>query len=698
METTIFKQGAQVRCYKCGSPEIEVICHHCGRPMCRQHGPVHPSLRWLTENREFTDLTLGVWPLNRTDPAHCEFHVHSSPNYRRIMILPGALVLLIGLWLFLPAISTLFTCLGNRPEAFVSALPALAEFLRDPQVYNGLPEGLCYQPTLVHEIWNLLRAGIVLLFGAAVIAVGAYLNRERVAAAQAGWRADVPLGPFSERLTALESLHALVTLDRQGQASAVLLGEVRGKIYPNFRFTPLDLQRIQEYRQKYGLRGSGELPFQAGFLLLQGHPLIRLLKPGQETPSPASRLALRYRPERENLFWLEGVVNRHPYLTGEKGRSNPGWGKEWDYAIPLNGADERSSAGLPLYPHALRKAHDWGPVPVRLVPLLMGIGNARRLCLELQFNRAAFPRLKDTPPADQGALLLRPDQALIVEELRVDVDPQELGRPQAEGVISEVQVEKEGRQADIFRIEWRNLWFPVEGQVIRCPLEEIRFERAIPPGSHLTGRMTVRIPALCSGIQRIGYFSALGYRIKDRDKEEQDFPFLGVTYLEVEFDLALTRLSQSEQVILRWKLSEDKELAAKVEAGGTPDPQRLRRFLDRLNTFPTGSAPARHMYVRRVVESTPQMAEPDSGADRWHWDITGRWYQETFPVDFHLAMYSERDAQGDKTEVEVTVQGQAPDKASQEWVQKALHELKLVVASALQPASEEARTMGGRHV
>ena len=37
MRAEIITKSAQARCYKCGSPDIDCICHHCGRGMCREH-------------------------------------------------------------------------------------------------------------------------------------------------------------------------------------------------------------------------------------------------------------------------------------------------------------------------------------------------------------------------------------------------------------------------------------------------------------------------------------------------------------------------------------------------------------------------------------------------------------------------------------------------------------------------------------
>ena len=44
MKTDIKPRAPQVRCYKCGSPDISALCHHCWRPGCAP--PCHPAPRW----------------------------------------------------------------------------------------------------------------------------------------------------------------------------------------------------------------------------------------------------------------------------------------------------------------------------------------------------------------------------------------------------------------------------------------------------------------------------------------------------------------------------------------------------------------------------------------------------------------------------------------------------------------------------
>ena len=38
-QETVIDRAPMVRCYKCGSPVVFSLCHHCARPMCEKHSP-----------------------------------------------------------------------------------------------------------------------------------------------------------------------------------------------------------------------------------------------------------------------------------------------------------------------------------------------------------------------------------------------------------------------------------------------------------------------------------------------------------------------------------------------------------------------------------------------------------------------------------------------------------------------------------
>ena len=439
-------------------------------------------MSWFTENREFTNLSFGSWPLQNTRPAHCAEHVHSSPNYRRIMILPGILILLVGLYFTIQGLSNLTNCLARRPEKIDPGPAYLSEALRDPEVYAGIEDGMCYRPELSGHIWYLLQFGLIVLFGAATSGVGAYLNGERISADLAGWKPPVPLGPISNRLEVVESLSAHLTLTPEGRTS---LSEVQGdggKLFAQLRLTPADQTRLEEYKSKYGGSSKEIVHYHAGFLMLEGQPHIKINHPHEKIPAA-------------NLVVLDGDVQEQPYLSGSVGSSNP---------VCLD------SLGYEIFLPAINEAN-WSNLPLRLVPLFGENGNSRQLRLELQFNPGDFlylPRIK--PGTEKEGAVLYKDQLVSLEEIQVDCDAEDFGKPVSEGLISEFRSVVGGQEKLLYRVTWRGMWFQASEEISRIKLPPIRFSQAIPSNAKLSGSLRIRVPALRSGMKKSQLFFCAG--------------------------------------------------------------------------------------------------------------------------------------------------------------------------------------------
>jgi hypothetical protein len=519
------------------------------------------------------------------------------------MIVPGVAALLIGLVLLMSAITDLSTCVTHRPAPFTVGTTGIAEVIRDPDAYDRLQTGLCYNVMLMRNIWQMLRALLVVVFGTATTGVGTYLNRERVTADMAEWRPPVPLGPVSDRIKATETLSAEVTLDIDGHSTACLKETIQGEIDPGLRFTSFDRQRIEEYYSKYGL-GYTDLAFCAGYLALSG----------------PSRLHFEMRPIQRNLLLLRGQTHDYPYLIGERGSSDPTWPVTWRYTVPL---DEEEPG-------------DWNHVPVRLVPLLAEMGNARQLRLELQFDSTQFP-------------LLKAGQAVVLEDVQVWMESRLFGRPQSSGIVSQVG---EGRG---FAIEWQGIQFAVKEGTTRFLLPAIQFSQEIKVGAHLVGRVRLRVPALRSGLRGMRYFSAVGQPVSEKEQPQKPFPFQGVTYVETEFRLALSSLSQVRLVTL----------PLKIEFPVALDPKRVRSLLEVLSIEPADGQSARQVYVQHVVQSLPRISGQEADLGRQHWDISGRRYDQTLPVDFHLVIYAGAEEHDRENWIEGTVQSYVSGESSQ---------------------------------
>ncbi|HNT53289.1 MAG TPA: hypothetical protein PKG95_01170 [Anaerolineaceae bacterium] len=665
MKTTLETQGAQLRCYKCGSPNITSICHHCGRPMCSHHGPVKPWLSFFVENREFSRLNLDNWPFGTHEGAHCEHHVHSTVNYRRVMIIPGIVIGIIGLIMLLAAGAVTFDCLAKLPDSYPLPPFNWAEVLRDPVWYvlppERLPLGQCYAPELLQRI-SLMLAGLsVLIFGAAATVIGFMLNREKRADDIAGNRADLPISPATAGFEVIETIVAEYQFGPDGRSTTRLLDEVSGRLIPGFRFLPGDVTRISQYREKYSLDSGASLIFQAGFLALKGRIGIHSIKSCNDTKVKSPTYPERYQERLNNRIWLEGATSHHPFLTGLMGRLDPSWPVYYQYTV-----DSRSSTA----------GDCWNGVPVRVIPRLVEKGSTRTVQIEIQFNRALFPALK--PADDPDARTIPADRAIFLDKATLQVDPDQTGRPVTNGMV-ELHTDAEGR---IYNLEWQGLWMPVrDQQILGMTLPEIRFDQPVAEGACLSGELVFRIPTSWSGIEGVEYFSALGLPVPVRTGSAalQNTVY---TFLVLKVQLALPKIPTTQLLSLS---------APQIERRGGPIRERVDKIVQALNNDNSGSG---QVYVRRVVENIPQFGSSATEKNRWAWDLSGRYYYLTYPVDYHLVIYGFGDARMGKTYLDMTVQGQVEVDGDEQsldrrYLNETLERLRILAAEAIEDGQQE---------
>ncbi|NPA76745.1 MAG: hypothetical protein GXN93_03250 [Candidatus Diapherotrites archaeon] len=623
IETKIERRASQLRCYQCGSEEIHAVCHHCGRPMCRKHGPVRPVLWWLTENREFSRLPLGQTPFEQTEGAHCADCVHSSPNYRRIFLYPGILLFILGLGFTFYFGRQTLNCWQHRSLPVSGIVETYSEAMVDPAVYqdSGAQVG-CYLPTLVEQGGGWVQALLVSLLGVVMTGMGWYLNRERVAADLAGWRPPVPLGPVTDRIVVTEEWHFRHALDKNGHVNIKFVS-AEGEVLPGWQFTALDRQRVQAYLKKYNLSLSkNRVPYNAGFLWLKGRPAWRRLfsKSGQ---------VHRY---SDTLLWLKGEVAQVPFVVDMQ-ESDSRWPVSISYQV-VTGLLE----GKPFL---------WHYGPVRLVPLLEGCGQRYRLRFELQFQRKAFHLLDDGQ---------KDEPWVRVQFLNLKVDESVFGRPRSETGMIHQDEESSGT----YWVTWRNLQFRADGTRWMSPVVEL--ERPMENETWIEGSLRLSVPALLSGLERVKYFNALGYPVEVR--------FQGNTLLNVDFRMALSSVPcvQTERREKHFTFP------------GEPDRERYQILGNALNCEPqsTPCRSRRSWQITQVLTEPPRIAESDATRYRWYWDITGRRYQDTLPVDFHLVLYGD-----DMGKLDITVQGQTFDEASRHAVERTLDELQEIVRETL---------------
>jgi hypothetical protein len=610
MEAKITRQAPKVRCYKCGSADIEVICHHCGRPLCKSHGPVKPVFGLFLENREFNKLRLGNWPLSNSEGAHCDDCVHSSPNYRRIMIFPGALIIIASLYWGFSSIPHLLQCLSTLPPKFIAGPGVWTEALRDPAIYEGITGAICYQPDLISRIISFFQFLLFFLYGAGLLIVGSYLNRERIASDMANWRPNIPLGPMTRGLQVEEVIKANLRMDKESKVS-MKIEKASGAIRPSLQFSKLDLAQIDAYQKKYNLRQNEPLSFDAGYLLLSGRPDISMVSVSSNQ---------QYHPY---LFPLDGDVKMYEYLHQRKG--SPAYNVDREYDLILKGSSDDIVNNLKN-------------VPVRLIPI---IKENRSLSIEIQINVTDFPLIQ--PISRDKRELLNQDEIIILEDFSLVIDHSLFGHPKANTMIFE---QEDGCTS---KVVWRDVVIPIKNKVFNHKLSSISFTQLVEPDAILTGNLRMRFPALRSGLETVRYFSPLGFLVQEPENNTEPMDCEVATVLELKFEIALANMPKARPVF---------ESSIPISRPFTPDPVHLQPLFEKLNWY---DSPGNESYIREIVQDPKRFSENDSKLYRWHWSIVGRRYENMLPVDFQIIAYGhgsdEKRYPNNCTQMEINVRG-----------------------------------------
>jgi hypothetical protein len=316
MRTEIKPQVPQVRCYKCGSPDISSLCHHCWRPGCAKH--VEPTPRWVTRllGREGAGRGLG------TDASfHCHECRHAAAGYQLALGASGLGVMTAGLILIL----------------LDSA------------------------------------AGLAIAMAGVLLAGWAYVTARRRAARR---RAGLPLAlqPKINDVRLTERLGVDITLAPEGRYRT-RLRPVEGDISVVLAFGPPDRERLDRYAGKRA--SSRDTRFCAGCLVLHGpvdiapqpdlpgpirqlegttaaYPVFRAEDPHASSPFP---LALKYRLAQEPVL-KGGPVWVTPSLVPESDRRALELDIQW---VELGPRDKRLSLDV-IELIQLRYPESWGNV------------------------------------------------------------------------------------------------------------------------------------------------------------------------------------------------------------------------------------------------------------------------------------------------------------------------------------------------
>jgi hypothetical protein len=603
--------------------------------MCSRHGPVTPALSWFTENREFKNLTLNHWPFQGANGVHCEFHVHSTLNFRRIMIYPGILIALLGLALLIWSLVPLISCLAHLTVKAETTPLGLSEILRDPGVYAGLDPNACYMPRTIENILGIVQSLLVMGFGVGSVVAGIRLNRESIDPDVIQQGITFPLGPATNRIQVVERINLKVCIDKNGKATSELLDGIQGVINPSFVFTTQDVKRVGEYRAKYKLSAGQDLAYQAGYLIVKGNPYLTPIRDKNGQGRLTQNDSTPYRTGMKNVVKIGGHIHDHPFFTEKNSKANFVWDKAWCYSVKEpSAAENNEQAGT-------------SESPVWILPVLFESGHTMRLDLTVQINPDYFPGLHRILEEQENV----PGKKVWIERARLDhLSHLIFGKPRLED--GAMLSESEEDETKYYDIEWHDAWFHKNGthsKNLTFNGFKIWFDRKISPDAKVTGKMVLRVPGLASGIQSIEYYSALGNHARRNSKE---VPQELLTYIHVDFEIALAKTLLSNFASLP---------CTEIKESGAPTPKRLQHILNCFHSSTTDGP----ILIYRVVESQPQLGDEKSDAGRWHWQLFGKRYHQVTPIDFHILIYG-HGGQGykDRIQVETTVMANIDDETA----------------------------------
>ena len=452
MTVEIVSRSPRTRCYSCGRPKVDMICHHCGRAICNEHGPTPIPEGHSIENPEFTDLGLERTAVGETG-IHCDYCVHYVRSYKWMFSL-GTIVGVLGLIILVVGISA-------------------------------------------QESTAIVIGALVTLAGVGLGVWGNSLQRNRYWQKIIDSRPPLPVIGKIQSVSIAESIHGQIALDAVGKYTTHA-DRPQGKVTLTFQFAPRDRERLETYLKKYNLPSSDDIPFHAGFVVLQGSVDLQLDDPNA------------YMPGRVNTIALTGTVGDQPFLSGGgTGRENR-WIIRHTYTFSLDG---NGAAILPL----------------QLVPSLVQEGAQRSIELALQLA----PETSELPVLAELAR---------VEELSLRA-PQSLGKVEIVEPSAIVGSAAEAAESDEITydqtITWKGVSIPSGERHVRRKIFYVRFENTVEPTTTLSGRLRVRFDGTLSGLEDVALFFPLG-------NERERASIQRHTYVDIDFNLDLGGLRFQE--------------------------------------------------------------------------------------------------------------------------------------------------------
>ena len=276
MKTEILSQTPQTRCYTCSKPNVDKLCHHCARAICTGHNSVFIPNETGIENPEFTNLDLDYLQ-NEKDIIHCEDCLHYVQSH---------------LWM--------------RPRAV-----KLCVF--------GLLIGLA---GIIFKFW------LAILLSLVVIALGIIwyrsINKKHEENYEQKRLKNPPPFPVIPNIRSVvidEHRTGSISLNSEGKYISQV-DKNKGALTFTLQFAHRDRERLDKYLKKYKLSFSKDIPFHAGFAVLEGAPNLQFEN---------SDIFIENRP---NTIAFDGTIGEQPFLANEESQRDSNWINRFVYTVP----------------------------------------------------------------------------------------------------------------------------------------------------------------------------------------------------------------------------------------------------------------------------------------------------------------------------------------------------------------------------
>lgn len=450
MQVDVISNAPTTRCYICHKPEVDKICHHCGRAICNAHLSSSIPLESGFENPEFSNLDLDHLTSEK-EIVHCEDCIHFVRSYK---------------WM--------------RPLAIK---------------FGGFSLVIAVIAILT-KLWWLILIGIFSLAGS--IIWFRWINRkheESYEQARLKNPPSFPTVPSLKSISVTEQITGQISLDNNGKYSTNI-NQTKGKLSVSLQFSYREKERIEAYLKKYKLLVSKEIPFHAGFLVLEGAPNLEF---------DESRSFLEKRP---NTISLLGTIGDQPFLIDEEARHDSNWTSRFTYTV-IDGKE--------------RKA----PLPVQIIPTLVQEGAQRAIDLVVQ----VLPEITDSK--DLGTIR--------IEEL-ILYAPQRLSKiamvqPSA---VTGTHLNNHNKSEPMQSITWKDVGIQSNARRECRQRFYIRFENKIEPTTIFQGKLRVFFSGTLSELDGINFFYPWG------QKRSDEVAIRRQTFLDVNFQLDLAGLRFQE--------------------------------------------------------------------------------------------------------------------------------------------------------